>query len=111
MPMINFSAPLPLLVALVLFVLVLWFARQSKKSIITGIMLFTFLIMLVGHTIEFAIGNLTDTGTTVVINSIIFDLIFIFLSFISYLWVDDIEAKTFGKKSVDNTLDWFWKKI
>ena len=37
--------------------------------------------------------------------------IFILVTFFSYLWVDDIEAKTFGKKSVDNTLDWFWKKI
>lgn len=111
MPMINFSAPLPLLVAVILFVLVLWFAKQSKKSAITGIMLFTFLIMLVGHTIEFAIGNLTAEGTSIVINSIIFDLVFIFLSFISYLWIDDIEAKFKKKKSIDDSLEWFWSKV
>lgn len=111
MPMINFSAPLPLLVAVLLFVLVLWFAKQSKKSAITGIMLFTFLIMLVGHAIEFAIGNLTAEGTSIVINSIIFDLVFIFLSFISYLWIDDIEAKFKKKKSIDDSLEWFWSKV
>ena len=39
------------------------------------------------------------------------DLIFIFLSFISYLWVDDIEVKAGKKKSIDNSLEWFWNKV
>ena len=43
--------------------------------------------------------------------SIAVDFGFIFLSFVSYLWVDDLEAKSKGKKSIDNSLDWFWKKI
>ena len=95
MPMINFSEPLPLLTAVLLFVLVLWFAKQSKKSIITGIMLFVFVSMLIGHTLEFTIGNPPA------------DVI----STISYLWIDDIEAKAKKKKSIDNSLDWFWSKV
>jgi len=43
--------------------------------------------------------------------TMIFDLIFILLSFISYLWIDDIEAKVKKKKSIDNSLDWFWNKV
>ena len=39
------------------------------------------------------------------------EAIMILLSYISYLWVDDIEAKEKNKKSIDNSLDWFWKKI
>lgn len=111
MPMINFSEPLPLLIALVLFVLVLWFARQSKKSVITGIMLFVFLTMLIGHSLEFVMGNLSNEAISEVTNSIVFDLVFVFLSFISYLWIDDIEAKFKKKKSIDNSLDWFWSKV
>ena len=42
---------------------------------------------------------------------ITFDFLFILMSFISYLWVDDMEARLKKKKSIDNSLDWFWKKI
>ena len=47
MPMINFTEPLALFIALLAFVLVLWFSYQSKKSVITGIMLFIFIAILV----------------------------------------------------------------
>ena len=42
---------------------------------------------------------------------IVIDFIFVFISFFSYLWVDDIETKKLGKKSLDDSLDWFWKKV
>ena len=111
MPMINLAEPFPILIALLLFVLVLWFAYESKKSVITGIMMFSFIAILVLHTVEFTMGNLSTYGASITIRSIIFDLIFVFLSFISYLWIDDIEAKLKKKKSIDNSLDWFWSKI
>lgn len=111
MPMINFSEPLPLLVAVVLFVLVLWFAKYSKKSVLTGIMLFCFLTMLVGHAVKFSMPNNSMSEISNITNSIVFDLVFVFISFLSYLWIDDIEAKSKNKKSIDNSLDWFWSKV
>ena len=39
------------------------------------------------------------------------DFVFILISFFSYLWVDDIEAKAKNKISIDNSLDWFWKNV
>ena len=111
MPMINLTEPFSLFIALLLFVLVVWFAYQSKKSVVTGMMLFVFIAILVLHTLEFSMGNLTAKGLSATLNSIVFDLVFIFLSFVSYLWIDDIEAKLKKKKSVDNSLDWFWSKI
>jgi hypothetical protein len=42
---------------------------------------------------------------------IAFDLILVLLSFISYLWVDDIIAKKKKLKSYDDSLSWFWNKI
>ena len=110
MPMINFTEPLALFIALLAFVLVLWFSYQSKKSVITGIMLFIFIAILVLHALEFSMGTLTQEGMQVAIQSIIFDLVFIFLSFISYLWIDDIEAKLKKKKVIDSSVDWFWSE-
>ena len=111
MPMINLTEPLALFVALLTFVLVLWFAYKSQKSVITGIMLFVFIAILALHTLEFSIGDLTTEGQQATIQSIIYDLLFVFLSFISYLWIDDVEAKAKKKKSIDKSLDWFWDKI
>ena len=108
--MINFTEPLALFIALLAFVLVLWFSYQSKKSVITGIMLFIFIAILVLHALEFSMGTLTQEGMQVAIQSIIFDLVFIFLSFISYLWIDDVEAKVKKKKVIDSSLDWFWSE-
>jgi len=111
MPMINFSDPLSVFIALLLFVLILWFSKQSKRSVLTGIMLFFFIAMLIGHSTQFAIEGLESPNTTSVIYSIIYDLVFILLSFISYLWMDEIEAKAKKKRSIDNSLKWFWSKV
>ena len=39
------------------------------------------------------------------------DFVFIAITFFAYLWVDDIEVKVNGKKSIDNSLEWLWKKV
>lgn len=111
MPMINMTDPIILLISTLLFVLVLWFAHQSKKSVITCIMLFIFVSLLVLHVVEFNLGNLTVEGSSIAIRSVVLDLIFVLLSFISYLWIDNIEAKFKKKKVIEDNLDWFWNKI
>lgn len=112
MPIINFTNPVAILLGIILFVLVLFLGKNMKKSWIVGVMLFVFLLLLVAHTIEFAtIAQSDETIYQAVATSATFDLIFVFLSFISYLWIDDIEAKEGKKKSIDNSLDWFWNKV
>jgi len=38
-------------------------------------------------------------------------VLLIFLTFFSYLWIDDIACKFYKKKNIDNSLDWFWKQV
>ncbi len=112
MPFINFTQPFAIIVGVILFVLVLYLAKENKKAWITGLMLFAFLALLVAHTVEFAaIPNQTEETYKAIVTSATIDLIFVFLSFISYLWIDDIEVKEGKKKSIDNSLDWFWNKV
>ena len=112
MPIINFSNPTAILIGVVLFLLVLYLARETKKAWIIGIMLFVFLGLLIGHTVEFAtVAKENHEIYNAILASAAMDLIFIFLSFITYLWVDDIEVKAGKKKSIDNSLDWFWNKV
>lgn len=111
MPIINFSNPFNVFVALVLFVLIVFISKEVKKSIFTCIMLLVFLTIIVGHCIEYVmIQDPTGIITSNLAKCITVDFVFIFLSFISYLWIDDIETKEKKLKSIDNSLDWFWKK-
>ena len=112
MPMINFTNPVILLVVTLIYVLILILSRETKKSAIAAIMLFAFVAILVVHTIMYITGDsLSSDVLSDITFTMVFDLIFVLLSFIAYLWVDDIEAKLKKKKSIDNSLDWFWGKV
>ena len=111
MPMINFTNPLTLLLATLIFVLMLILAKETKKSVITAIMLFVFVGILVTHVILYTTGAIEQEFVSDIIFTMVFDLIFVLISFVSYLWVDDIEAKVKKKKSIDNSLNWFWNKV
>ena len=112
MPMINFTNPVTLLIATLLFVLVLILSKETKKSAIIAVLLFVFVGILVAHTILLTTGtDVTEEVRSNLIFTMVIDLVFILISFIGYLWIDDIEAKYKKKKSIDNSLDWFWQKI
>ena len=111
MPMINFTNPLTLLLATLIFVLMLILAKETKKSVITAIMLFVFVGILVTHVILYTTGAIEQELVSDIIFTMVFDLIFVLISFIAYLWIDDVEAKVKKKKTIDNSLDWFWSKI
>ena len=108
MPMINFTNPITLLIVTLLFALILILAKETKKSIIVAIMLFVFVGLLIIHSIMYTTGTTLEADITF---TMIFDLIFVLLSFIAYLWIDDMEASVKKKKSIDNSLDWFWNKV
>ena len=112
MLIIDFSKPLAIIVGVTLYVLVLMLGKETKKSQITATMLFAFLAILVGHCVRFFTykgGN--DELYQALQTSLVIDFVFIFLTFIAYLWIDDIQAKKEDKKSIDNCLDWFWSKV
>lgn len=112
MPIVDLSNPLNILVAVILYVLVLFLSKEIKRSNVTCIMLLAFLTLIAGHCIEYVMAN-DPTGqvTSTLANCIAVDFVFTFLSFIGYLWMDDVEAKDKKIKSIDNSLDWFWKKV
>ena len=108
----DISNPLTLLLLLAATILLVFLAQEIKKSYISAITLFAYLILLVVHVAQ--IATLSEEYRYMIATlsrCIVIDFIFIFISFFSYLWVDDIETKVNGKKSIYNSLDWFWKKV
>ncbi len=108
----DISNPLTLLLMLAATVLLIFLSQEIKKSYIGAITLFSYLIILIIHVAQ--IATLPEEYRyllTTLSRCIVIDFIFVFITFFSYLWVDDMEAKIKGKKSIDNSLDWFWKKV
>ncbi len=68
-------------------------------------------MLIVIHSIQLATKGLTDVEHGTILGCITVDLLMIFISFFAYLWVDDIASKFYKKKSIDNSLDWFWNKV
>lgn len=112
MPYINFTNPIIILVAVAVFVVTLLIGKKCRKSIILGVLLGAFLILLIAHCTEImVIRNASDDVYRALITSIPIDFVFIFLSFLSYLWIDEIQAREEKKKSIDGSLNWLWEKV
>ena len=109
---LNIANPFTLFLIILAVVLLIFLGQEVKKSITVAIPLFAFLILLVLHIVQVSTLSpelASQSGT--LYQCIALDFLFILITFFSYLWVDDIEAKANNKKSVDNSLDWFWREI
>lgn len=108
----DISNPLTLILMLAATVLLIFLAQEVKKSYVAAIMLFAYLVILVVHVAQIAtLSEEFRYMVTTLSRCIAIDFVFVLITFFSYLWVDDIEAKVSGKKSIDSSLDWFWKKV
>ena len=108
----DISNPLTLLLMLAATVLLIFLSQEIKKSVIGAVILFIYLILLIIHVAQVAtLPEEFRYMLSTLSRCIVIDFIFVFMTFFSYLWVDDIETKATGKKSLDNSLDWFWKKV
>ena len=106
---LNITNPLTLFLAVLAIGLLIFLGQEIKKSIAVAIPLF---ILLIVHVAQIATLS-TDLAylASTLYKCIALDLLFILITFFAYLWVDDIEAKANNIKSIDNSLDWFWKEI
>ena len=108
----DIANPLTLLLMVAVTVLLIFLAQEIKKSYIGAMLLFGYLIVLIMHVAQIAtLAEEYRYLLTTLSRCVVVDFIFVLISFFSYLWVDDIETKATGKKSIDNSLDWFWKKV
>ena len=108
----DISNPLTLLLMLAVTVLLIFLAKEINRSAVSGIVLFGYLILLVVHVAQ--LSTLSEEyryTVSTLTRCLAIDFVFVLISFFAYLWVDDVEAKVKGKKSYNNSLDWFWKKV
>lgn len=123
MPLINLADPFNVLLALILFLLCLILSKSNKKNTAMCVFLLAFLAILVGHTIEMTLAS-TSLGVTTLAKCIFIDEVFIFVSFLAFIWTDRMQIeenkkKKQGKKNsnkkedkvIKDDLDILWKKV
>ena len=109
----NNADPINIILILAATLLLVYLGKETKKSIIPQIVLFVHLLIIIMHAIQFVTmsGTATQEVIKVLTSSLVVDFGLVMVSFLSYLWVDDIESKIKNTKVVSNSLDWFWKKV
>ncbi len=108
----DISNWITLLLMLAITVLLIFLSQEVKKSYIAAIPLFVYLILVVIHIVQLL--SLAQEFTDIrgiLVRCIGIDFVFIAITFFAYLWVDDVEVKVKGKNSIDNSLEWMWKKV
>lgn len=110
--LINVANPWVILISIFLVVCLLYIGKEAKNAYVPLIPLIVFIILLVMHGIQYlSLPMQYEAMAPQVALCLAVDFVFILLSYISYLWVDDIETKAKKKKSIDNSLEWFWKSV
>ena len=116
MPIIDFTKPLIIVFALIIYTVLMYISYKRRKSIVIALMLFTSLMILIFHSADYILlkQDTVDEIKKALMYYIIGDMFFIYLSFISYLYLDKKFEEFKTKKPKDNKkdkdLDWFWSK-
>jgi len=110
MGIIDISNPITLILVLTIILFMIFLGKISKNSAIPGVSLIILLALLVYYIVCLRQESLLEFRYTIY-NCMAINFVFIFVSFISYLWVDDVESKVKNRKSYDNSLNWFWQKM
>lgn len=113
MYIIDVTNPLTIGLLTIATGLLIFLGKEVKKPQIPAGALIFYLILIVVHSIQLATMSkiLLEEFKSTLFWCLSFDLIMIFMTFFGYLWIDDVAAKFYKKKSIDNSLDWFWNKV
>ena len=108
----NIANPITLILMLAITLILIFLAKETKRAYLTAIALFFYLGLLIMHVLQVMTLPVDMLELKPTLSSCLaVDFTMILLTFLSYLWVDDIQTKVGRKKSIDNSLDWFWGKI
>jgi len=109
---INLTQPITLLLVLAAVILLIFLSQEIKNSFVGILPLFASLGLLIMHTVQrFTLAQEYSDLSTAITVSIAIDFGLVLISFFAYLWADEVEAKEANKKTIDNSLDWFWKQV
>ena len=109
---IDTSNQVVVLIGLGLTLALIYIGKEAKNAYVPLISLIAFLLILIIHVVQYTtLATEYAAYSGIMGKCLAVDFIMIFIAYMSYLWVDDIETRAKKKKSIDNSLDWFWKNV
>ena len=108
---LNTSNPIMIISIVLVISLIIFISRKAEIAWPLIIVMAVIVGYLIYHSVK--LDNLEKSSelVTTVYHCLACDLIFMLISFLSYLWIDDIVAKKKKLKSYDDSLSWFWNKL
>ncbi len=110
--LLNTANPIMIIVYTLIVAGIIFLSRKSESVIFIIFLIVAIIGLLIYHSI---VLDILDSTQEVLISQtyhcIAVDLVLLLLTFISYLWVDDLVARKKKLKSYDDSLSWFWNKI
>ena len=110
---IDLTNPVTLVLLTLATALLIFLGKEVKKPYVPALALIFYLVLVIIHSVQLATLpelNSEEIRATL-FGCLSTDLIMIFVTFFGYLWIDDVSAKFYKKKSIDSSLDWFWNKV
>ena len=110
--MVNFLNYMEIIIITLAIVGVIAFARKTEKPAILGVLIIVNLGMLLYHT--YIINHLSPVFEYQISQTYLclaMDFLWLLISFLGYLWIDDIRGTKLNKKNYDNSMAWFWSKL
>lgn len=93
-------------------ILVIAFARKIENTVLPGALIGINLFLLIYH--SFVLNSINSAFIEVYSKVYLYlamDFLWLLISFLGYLWLDDINAIKFNRKSYDDSFSWLWKKL
>ena len=109
--LLNTANPVVILIIITIMSAVIFISRKAEVAWPVICLMACITVYLIYHSV---LLDMLERGSAEISNMyhcIAFDLIFMLIAFISYLWLDDIVAKKKKLKSYDDSLSWFWNKL
>ena len=110
--LLNTSSPIMIITLTILVALIIFISKKSENGVLLIISMALILFLLIYHSIY--LDSLASDQSALISQAyhcLAVDLVLLLISFISFLWIDDIIAKDKKLKSYDDSLSWFWDKI
>lgn len=108
---LNTSNPIMILSIVLIISLVIFISRKTEMAWPLIIVMVGVVGYLIYHSITLDRLEKGSELISTIYHCLACDLIFMLISFLSYLWIDDIVAKKKKLKSYDDSLSWFWNKL
>lgn len=104
---------LTLFLVLIATILFIFLSQEIKKSMVAVIPLIAFLVDLIIHTVQvLTLKQEFSYLYSKLCYNMAIDFTFLLITFLAYLWADEVEATEFHKKTIDSKgIRWLFKKV